>query len=96
MYSSHCLEATATVTIATEDIMDTKRILAELKSERARIDRAIDAITGISSDGASRPTTSTRKKRRGGISAAGRKRLSMLLKRRWAQGKMKGRKAKAA
>lgn len=73
--------------------MDTKRILAELKSERARIDRAISAITGISSDG---PATSAQKKRRGGISAAGRKRLSMLLKRRWAQGKMKGRKAKAA
>ena len=76
--------------------MDIKRILAELKSERARIDRAIAAITGISSDEVSRSAKSTRKKRRGGISAAGRKRLSMLLKRRWAQGKMKGRRAKAA
>ena len=76
--------------------MDTKRILSELKSERARIDRAIAAITGISSDGVSRPATFARKKRRGGISAAGRKRLSMLLKKRWAQGKMNGRRAKAA
>jgi hypothetical protein len=76
--------------------MDTKRILAELKSERARLDRAIAAITGISSDGESRSAKSAPKKRRGGISAAGRKRLSMLLKRRWAQGKMKGRRAKAA
>ena len=85
-----------TVTIATEDFMDTKRILAELEAERTRIDRAITAIEGISSDGAIRPATSARKKRRGGISAAGRKHLSMLLKRRWAQGRMKGRRAKAA
>ncbi len=77
--------------------MEIKRILAELESERARIDRAIAAIEGISSDGVSRSATSAPKKRRGGISTAGRKRLSMLMKRRWAQGKMKGRgKAKAA
>jgi hypothetical protein len=77
--------------------MEIKHILAELESERARLDRAIAAIEGIGSDGASRPATSAPKKRRAGISAAGRKRLSMLMKRRWAQGKMKGRgKAKAA
>jgi hypothetical protein len=74
-------------------LMDTKRILTELEAQRARIDRAIAAIEGIGSDGATRSATRAPKKR-GGISAAGRKRLSELLKRRWAQGKMK-RRAKA-
>jgi hypothetical protein len=81
--------------------MDSKRILHELRTERTRIDQAIRAIEGIGSDGATRHATkgiATRapKKRRGGISAAGRKRLSMLMKRRWAQGKMKRRRTKAA
>jgi hypothetical protein len=74
--------------------MDTKNILAELRDERTKIDQAIRAIEGISSDGATRPATkrtatAAHKKRR--MSAATRRRLSMLLKRRWAQGKMKGR-----
>jgi hypothetical protein len=70
--------------------MDTKRILQELRTERDRLDRAITAIEGIASDGAGRSTTAP-KKLRGGITVAGRKRLSALMKRRWAQGKMKGR-----
>jgi hypothetical protein len=78
------------------EIMDTKRILAELRSERDRLSQAIAAIEGITSEGARRqPRTAAKRVRRGGISAAGRKRLSMLMKRRWAQGKMK-RRAKAA
>ena len=76
--------------------MNTERILAELRSERNRLDRAIAAIEGITSDGARRqPRTVAKRRRRGGISAAGRKRLSMLLKKRWASGKMK-RRTKAA
>jgi len=76
--------------------MNTERILAELRSERDSLDRAIAALEGITSDGARRQTTTGAKRgRRGGISAAGRKRLSMLMKRRWEQGKMK-RRAKAA
>jgi hypothetical protein len=75
--------------------MDTKRILAELRSERDRLNQAIAALEGINSDGTGRrPRTVAKRVRRGGISAAGRKRLSMLLKRRWKQGKMK-RRAKA-
>ena len=78
--------------------MDTKNILEQLRDERTRIDEAIRAIEGISSDGATRPATkgtatAAPNKRR--MSAATRKRLSMLLKRRWAQGKMKGRTNKA-
>jgi hypothetical protein len=74
--------------------MDTERILSELRSERDRLNQAISAIEGITSDGARRqPRTGAKKG--GGISAAGRRRLSMLMKRRWAQGKMK-RRSKAA
>ena len=78
--------------------MDTERILADLRSQRDRLNQAIAALEGISSDGARRqPRTGAKRGRRGGISAAGRRRLSMLLKKRWAQGKMKGRRrAKAA
>jgi hypothetical protein len=78
------------------EIMNTERILAELRSERDRLNQAIAAIEGITSDGARRqPRIGPKRGRRGGISAAGRKRLSMLMKRRWAQGKMK-RRTKAA
>lgn len=77
--------------------MDAKRILAELQAERARIDRAIASIQGITSDGAYRSTTAPKARRRSRMSAAARKRLSQLLKRRWAQGKMgKRKKAEAA
>jgi hypothetical protein len=68
--------------------MDTKRILQELRAESERIERAITAILGISSDGASRRTPAKRARH---FSAAARKRLSLLMKRRWASGKMKGR-----
>ncbi len=77
--------------------MDTKRILSELHAERERIDRAISAIEGINGSGTRRrrSTSTATPKRRRHISAAGRKRLSELMKKRWAQGKMRGR-AKAA
>jgi hypothetical protein len=71
-------------------MMNTARILADLRTERDRLNQAISAIEGITSDGARRqPRTVSARGSRGGISAAGRKRLSMLMKRRWAQGKMK-------
>lgn len=80
--------------------MDTKRILAELQTERTRIDEAIRALEAISSDGATRSATrasATRRPKKRHMTAAGRKRLSELLKKRWAQGKMgKRRRAKAA
>ena len=72
--------------------MDTKQILTQLQAERNRIDRAIAAIKAIHSDGVSRPATvKPHKRRRSRMSAAGRKRLSELMKKRWASGKMKGR-----
>ena len=79
--------------------MDTGRILAELRTERDRIDQAISAIEAVNSTGrrrVGRPPKATRKvPRRGRMSAAARRKMSRLLKQRWAQGKMKP-KAKAA
>ncbi len=72
--------------------MDIADVLSELRTQRDRLNQAIAAIESITSDGARRqPRTGAKRGRRGGISAAGRKRLSMLMKRRWASGKMKRR-----
>ncbi len=73
--------------------MDIKRILHELHAERNRIDRAIAAIEAITKNSTS--TGAGPGRRRSRISAAGRKRLSELMKKRWASGKMRGR-SKAA
>jgi len=73
--------------------METNRILAELRAERDRIDRAISAIEGLNSTGRRRvgrpPKTAEKPSRRGRMSAAARRKLSRLLKQRWAQGKMR-------
>jgi hypothetical protein len=70
-------------------------ILAQLRAERGRIGRAIAAIEGLSSTGrrivACAPTATADRNRRGRMSAAGRRKLSRLMKQRWAQGKMKPR-----
>ena len=73
--------------------METDRILAELRAERDRINQAIAAIEGLSGAGnhvvrSGRPRTTTQAapaQRRGrrGMSAAGRKRLSDMMKQRW-------------
>ena len=77
--------------------MDINTILAELRAELDRIDQAISAIEAVSSTGrhrVGRPPKAARKaRRRGGMSAAARRKLSRLLKQRWAQGKMKRAKA---
>ena len=75
-----------------EAIMDTNRILAELREERGRIDRAISVLENLNSTGrraATRGPRATARNRRGRMSAAARRKLSRLLKQRWAQGKMK-------
>jgi len=76
--------------------MDINSILAELRAERAHIDGAIAAIVGLSSTGRSRgrpPGSASAPRKRGRMSAAARRKLSRLLKQRWAQGKMKRAKA---
>lgn len=80
--------------------MDTNRILTELRAERDRIGRAIAAIEAVNSNGRRRvgrpPKVARKVRRRGRMSAAARRKLSRLLKQRWAQGKMKPRPKKAA
>ena len=77
--------------------MDVHQILTALKAERDRLDTAIAALAGRNSTGRTKktPIKTTRRGRRR-MTAAGRKRLSELLKKRWASGRMGRRKAKAA
>jgi hypothetical protein len=78
-----------------EPILDLSTIITELKSERDKMARAIAALiegTGASGRGATRKV---RRKRRGGITSAGRRRLSLAMKKRWAA-RAKNRSAKAA
>jgi len=65
--------------------MDLEKILTDLKHERDRISQAIILLSGDSAA----PARTARKratpaKRRGGITPAGRRRLSLAMKRRWA------------
>lgn len=75
--------------------MDIDRMVADLKKERDRLDRAVAALEGIGSAGPGRKRGRKRgpgapKKRRGGLTAAGRKRLSDMMKKRWAERRKKG------
>ena len=74
-------------------------ILTELRSERNRINHAIAAIESLNSASGhrrTRPAASTAPERGGRrLTAAARRRLSQLMKQRWAQGKM-GRRKKAS
>jgi len=74
--------------------MDIKEILSDLRSERDRIDAAIRALEGgRTGRGPGRPTGSRRKRRT--MSASARKRISEMMKLRWAERKKKTR-SKAA
>jgi hypothetical protein len=73
--------------------MDINSILAELRAERDRIDQAISVLAALNSTGRRRvgrpPRAAAIPRKRGRMSAAARRKLSRLLKQRWAQGKMK-------
>ena len=67
--------------------MDLNRIVTELKTERDRIGRAIAALLGdakVAVTGSAR-RAGRPKRRPGGLTAAGRRRLSEAMKRRWAE-----------
>lgn len=66
--------------------MNLAGIVAELKKERERLDRAIAALGGVMAGGKS----SAGVRKRGGMTPAARKRLSLAMKRRWAQSRRKG------
>jgi hypothetical protein len=61
--------------------MNVDRILADLKAERAHLDRAIAALSGTTMNGAERGRGTRRKHH---MSAAGRRKISLMMKRRWA------------
>ena len=73
------------------NLVDIARIVAELKEQRERLSRAILALESGESSGAPRslPTRNNRRARR--LTAAGRARLSEMLKKRWAEAKRKKR-----
>jgi hypothetical protein len=78
-----------------ESTLDTGRIVAELKRERDRLSLAIAALDGHSPQSAARtsavPNRATRSKKKGDhLTPAGRKRLSDLMKKRWAARRKKG------
>jgi hypothetical protein len=70
-------------------MLDIHRILTELEDERDRLDRAITLLKGIESPGTAgkpaAPRKSKSKPRRRGLTPAGRKRLSEMMKKRWAE-----------
>ena len=70
--------------------MDLTKVVSDLKKERDRLSRAIGALLGsaLSPGGKKRvgrpKGSTTRRKKRGGLTPAGRKRLSLAMKKRWA------------
>ena len=68
--------------------------MADLNKEKERIDRAIEALQkvdllgGMGNSSGSSSTVSTKQKR--GLTPAGRRRLSLMMKKRWAERRKKG------
>jgi hypothetical protein len=76
--------------------MDIQKIVTELTGERNRLERAIAVLESLSqpSRRRGRPRKATQAppatpRKRGGITPAGRKRLSAMMKKRWAERKKK-------
>jgi hypothetical protein len=78
--------------------LDLERIVAELEQERDRLNQAIAVLKEHNPPAAARKTAAgngevSGARRGGGLTPAGRKRLSKLMKQRWAE---KRRKAKSS
>jgi hypothetical protein len=81
-----------------ERILDTDRIVEELKQERTRLDRAIAALAAPASakvvarkaQGTAQQPVVPQETKRGGMTPEGRKRLSLAMKKRWAERRKKG------
>ena len=72
--------------------MDLDKIVSDLKSERDRIERAINALlegAGLTGPTKRSASSAGAPKRRGGITPAGRRRLAAAMKARWAARKAK-------
>jgi hypothetical protein len=79
----------------TGGIVDIVAIVSELKKERDRLSRAIAALEGTdgartSSKKLAAPTLIKAKKGGRGLTSEGRKRLSEMMKKRWAERRRKG------
>ena len=77
--------------------MDLERIVADLKQERDRLSRAIAALEEANSTPVAKKTNiatprsaALNGKERGGLTPEGRRRLSLAMKKRWAERKKKG------
>ena len=82
-----------------ESILDTGRIVAELKRERDRLSQAIAALEGQSPKAVAKTSAvshrAARSKKKGDrLTPAGRKRLSDMMKKRWAEKRKKGSKGR--
>jgi hypothetical protein len=67
--------------------MDTTRLIRNLRDEKGRIERAIASLEALSGDSTGRQTTRTagaNKPGRRKMSPAARKRISEMMKKRWA------------
>jgi DNA-binding MarR family transcriptional regulator len=73
--------------------LELRQIIEELKRERARMDDAIKALEQVGSTTRGRGASQSGPKRRRRLTPEGRKRLSDMMKKRWAERK---RRAKAA
>ena len=73
--------------------MDLRKVVSELKQERDRLNRAIAALEGIEVGAAVTAKRSAgpvvKKVKKHNISAEGRKRLSEMMKKRWAERRRK-------
>jgi hypothetical protein len=73
-------------------MVDIGRIVAELRKERDRLDQAIAALDGLSATGSTTVASNRAapaKRKSGGLTPEGRKRLSEMMKRRWAERRRK-------
>lgn len=76
---------TITKSTTRERQVDLNKIVSELKSERDRLGRAIAALVNEARGAVGARIAAVPGKRSKGITAAGRKRLSLAMKRRWAE-----------
>ena len=69
--------------------MDLQDVVNQLRVERTRIDRAISALEGVTSESHRRRGRPPKARQRRHMSAAARKRISVAMKQRWARWKGK-------
>ena len=79
-----------------EPILNLEKIVADLKQERDRLSRAIAELEGTSWPKTAKKTSVaipyppvSKAKKRGGLTPEGRRRLSLAMKKRWAERKKK-------